>query len=76
MFSLLAPAKLDLSLEVLGELPDDCHEIKTVLQVVSLGDRLSFELGRKIRVECDSPYFNLDFPYQKVLISGNHGKMA
>ena len=34
----LAPAKINLSLEVLGKRPDGYHEISTVMQAVSLYD--------------------------------------
>jgi 4-diphosphocytidyl-2-C-methyl-D-erythritol kinase len=38
----LAPAKLNLGLEVIGRRDDGYHEIATVMQTVSLFDRLSF----------------------------------
>lgn len=50
MFSLLAPAKINLYLKVLYRRPDGYHEIDTVMQVVSLFDRLSFSPDSKIRV--------------------------
>jgi len=39
-----APAKINLWLEVLGRRPDGYHEIRTVMQTVSLYDDLSFRL--------------------------------
>jgi 4-diphosphocytidyl-2-C-methyl-D-erythritol kinase len=40
-----APAKLNLYLEVLGRRPDGYHELETILQAVSLYDRLTFRKG-------------------------------
>ena len=37
----LAPAKINLSLEVLGKRPDGYHEISTVMQTVSLYDTIT-----------------------------------
>ncbi|MEE0868854.1 MAG: 4-(cytidine 5'-diphospho)-2-C-methyl-D-erythritol kinase, partial [Ruminococcus sp.] len=37
----LAPAKINLSLEVLGKRPDGYHEISTVMQAVSLYDTIT-----------------------------------
>ncbi len=50
MFSLLAPAKINLYLKVLYKRPDGYHEIDTVMQAVSLFDRLTFYPDSKIRV--------------------------
>ena len=45
--TLEAPAKINLTLEVLGKRPDGYHEIRSVLQAISLCDRLSFKTLRK-----------------------------
>ncbi len=37
---ILAPAKLNLGLEILGKRPDGYHEIRTVMQAISLFDRI------------------------------------
>ncbi len=50
MFSLLAPAKINLYLKVLYKRPDGYHEIDTVMQAVSLFDRLTFHPDSKIRI--------------------------
>ncbi len=50
MFSLLAPSKINLYLKVFYKRPDDYHEIDTVMQAVSLFDRLNFSPDSKIRV--------------------------
>jgi len=50
MFSLLAPAKINLYLKVSYRRPDGYHEIDTVMQAISLFDRLSFYPDSKLRV--------------------------
>lgn len=41
--TVLAPAKVNLHLEVLGKRPDGYHEIETLMVTVSLADELTFE---------------------------------
>lgn len=43
MIRLFAPAKINLSLEVIGKRDDGFHEVRTVLQAISLADELTFE---------------------------------
>jgi len=52
-----APAKLNLFLEVLGRRRDGYHEIETLMVVLDLGDRLSFEDDPRgmISLRCDEP---------------------
>ncbi|MBX6341133.1 MAG: hypothetical protein IRY97_01640, partial [Thermomicrobiaceae bacterium] len=38
--TLFAPAKLNLGLEILGRRPDGYHELVTILQSISLFDRI------------------------------------
>lgn len=52
--SVLAPAKLNLGLEVLRKRPDGFHEIRTVMQTIALYDRISIDL--------DDPDFRVVFP--------------
>ena len=40
---LTAPAKINWTLEVLGKRPDDYHEIRSVMQTISLADTLTLE---------------------------------
>lgn len=40
----LAPAKINLSFDILGVLPDGYHEVKTILQSIDLADTLTFEI--------------------------------
>lgn len=50
MLTLAAPAKVNLVLEVLGKRPDGYHEVMSVLQTVSLADRLTFEVAEGLEV--------------------------
>jgi 4-diphosphocytidyl-2-C-methyl-D-erythritol kinase len=52
MLTRLAPAKINLVLEVLGERDDGYHEIRSLVQTISLCDVLSFELAKAISLEC------------------------
>jgi 4-diphosphocytidyl-2-C-methyl-D-erythritol kinase len=53
----LAPAKLNLFLEVLGKRPDGYHDIESVMVAVDLYDTLTFALEPSGRIElrCDDP---------------------
>jgi 4-diphosphocytidyl-2-C-methyl-D-erythritol kinase len=53
----LAPAKLNLFLEVLGRRPDGYHEIETVMVAVSLYDTLTFtdDPSGAISLRCSDP---------------------
>ena len=51
---LLAPAKVNLTLEVLGRPPDGSHEVRTVMQTIDLCDDLSFAPAEGVSVECES----------------------
>ncbi|KPK57720.1 MAG: hypothetical protein AMK73_09875 [Planctomycetes bacterium SM23_32] len=53
--SVRAPAKVNLCLEVLGRRPDGFHEIRTVMQAVSLFDEMDFRLMPEGRVELSCP---------------------
>lgn len=59
---ILSFAKVNLSLRILGKRPDNYHEIQTVLQTVSLHDRLSLvkTSGGKIVFSCDDPAIPVD----------------
>ncbi len=52
MLTVRAPAKLNPVLEVLGRRDDGYHEIKSILQSVSLFDELSLEESRRIEFTC------------------------
>jgi 4-diphosphocytidyl-2-C-methyl-D-erythritol kinase len=53
----LAPAKLNLFLEVLGQRPDGYHELETVMVAVSLFDtlRCTDDPSGRITLHCDDP---------------------
>jgi 4-diphosphocytidyl-2-C-methyl-D-erythritol kinase len=55
--SLPSFAKINWSLEILGKRPDGYHEIKTLLQTISLQDELHFELSEDsaVSLSCDNP---------------------
>ncbi len=55
MVTVAAPAKINLTLEVLGKRPDGFHEIRSVLQAIDLCDRLHLEVGTGIAFRCDMP---------------------
>jgi len=51
----LAPAKINLILEVLGKRDDGYHELRSLVQTVSLCDALSFKPADAISLECSEP---------------------
>jgi len=54
--SFLAPAKLNLSLQVFGKRPDGYHNIRSVMVPISLYDEVTVEEAPAgISVECDAP---------------------
>jgi 4-diphosphocytidyl-2-C-methyl-D-erythritol kinase len=55
MVTILAPAKVNLTLEVLAKRRDGFHEIRSLVQAINLCDRLHFKLGDGIEFRCDSP---------------------
>lgn len=50
MLTVRAPAKLNLTLEVIGKRPDGYHEIRSVIQTISLCDTLRFELSADVTI--------------------------
>ncbi|ASC73887.1 4-diphosphocytidyl-2-C-methyl-D-erythritol kinase [Halomicronema hongdechloris C2206] len=57
LYSLLAAAKINLYLEIIGDRPDGFHELVMVMQSVDLADRVTVRsLGPEtIRIRCDHP---------------------
>ena len=55
MLTVLAPAKLNLTLEVLAKRPDGYHEIRSVIQTINLCDSLRFQLSQKITFKSNLP---------------------
>ncbi|MGB7444636.1 MAG: 4-(cytidine 5'-diphospho)-2-C-methyl-D-erythritol kinase [Coleofasciculaceae cyanobacterium] len=56
-YSLIAPAKINLYLEIIGDRPDGYHELAMILQSIDLADRIHlYSVGTDtIRVHCDHP---------------------
>jgi len=48
---LMAPAKINWTLEVLGQRPDGFHNVKTVLQTIDLFDSLELETAAELTLE-------------------------
>ena len=55
MLTLQAPAKINLTLEVLGKREDGFHEIRSVIQTINLCDSLNFRLGQGIEIRSNVP---------------------
>jgi 4-diphosphocytidyl-2-C-methyl-D-erythritol kinase len=53
MIRVSAPAKINLTLEVLGKRPDGYHDIHSVMQTVSLADILLFTEAEKLGISSD-----------------------
>jgi 4-diphosphocytidyl-2-C-methyl-D-erythritol kinase len=60
MFTLKAPAKINLTLEVLRRRPDGYHEIHSVLQTIDLCDTISLNNSEDITIACDIPEWSVD----------------
>ena len=56
-YTLLAPAKINLLLEIVGDRPDGYHELVMVMQSVDLADVVTLKphRGDRIQVLCDHP---------------------
>jgi 4-diphosphocytidyl-2-C-methyl-D-erythritol kinase len=55
MVTVTAPAKINLTLEVLRKRPDGFHEIRSVLQAIDLCDTLQFGTRENVSYSCDIP---------------------
>ncbi len=55
MLTVLAPAKLNLTLEVLAKRRDGFHEIRSVIQTINLCDSLRLQLSQNIEFKSDAP---------------------
>ena len=65
MITIAAPAKINLTLEVLGKRPDGFHDIRSVVQTINLCDRLCFKPAKSIEITSTSP----DWKAGKSLVS-------
>lgn len=61
-YTLLAPAKINLYLEILGDRPDGFHELATIVQSVALSDRLEIRANgtQSFRLSCAHSQVPLD----------------
>ncbi len=50
-----APAKINLSLRVLGKRPDGFHEVDILMARLDLADELAFHNSRTTTLQCDTP---------------------
>lgn len=50
-----APAKVNLTLRVIGKRPDGYHALESVMQMLTLADTLIIEDGDKLEFTCDEP---------------------
>ncbi|MBN1370110.1 MAG: 4-(cytidine 5'-diphospho)-2-C-methyl-D-erythritol kinase [Dehalococcoidaceae bacterium] len=55
MYSITAPAKINLALEVLGKRPDGYHEILSIIQTIKLADKIELEPAGKTVYTCLHP---------------------
>jgi 4-diphosphocytidyl-2-C-methyl-D-erythritol kinase len=55
MLTVLAAAKINLTLEVMEKRPDGYHEIRSVIQTINLHDRLRFSLSDGMEFHGDNP---------------------
>jgi 4-diphosphocytidyl-2-C-methyl-D-erythritol kinase len=62
VYTLSAPAKINLYLEILGDRPDGYHELVMILQSIDLADTIELRSNgtEKIRLFCDCPQVPLD----------------
>lgn len=65
MFTITAPAKINLTLEVLRRRPDGFHEIRSILQKIDLYDTFHIEAGEGITWQSDMPGWSV----QKSIVS-------
>jgi 4-diphosphocytidyl-2-C-methyl-D-erythritol kinase len=61
VLNLLSFAKINWTLEILGKRPDGYHELRTLLQTLSVGDELTFEARESgIELQSNHPELPLD----------------
>jgi 4-diphosphocytidyl-2-C-methyl-D-erythritol kinase len=60
LITVKAPAKLNLTLEVLGNRPDGFHEIRSVIQAIDLCDSLHLKAEKEITLTCDMPEWSAE----------------
>lgn len=69
-----APAKINLSIDILRKRPDEYHEVEMIMQTISLYDVISLEIiDAGIEIECDKKYIpqgerNIAYKAAKLLL--------
>ena len=61
-YTLIAPAKINLYLEIIGDRPDGYHSLAMVLQSIDLADHINVQVNNThdIRIHCDHPQVPID----------------
>lgn len=61
-YTLIAPAKINLYLEIIGDRPDGYHELAMILQSISLADQIEIHASStdNLRVRCNHPQVPTD----------------
>ena len=61
-YTLIAPAKINLYLEIIGDRPDGYHELAMILQSIALADQIDLEANgiELIRLRCDNNQVPVD----------------
>ncbi|MBD2727169.1 4-(cytidine 5'-diphospho)-2-C-methyl-D-erythritol kinase [Nostoc sp. FACHB-892] len=61
-YSLIAPAKINLYLEIIGDRPDGYHELSMILQSIGLADQIDIHSisTDSIRIRCNHPQVPID----------------
>jgi 4-diphosphocytidyl-2-C-methyl-D-erythritol kinase len=57
---LFSPAKVNLFFRVLLKRPDGYHDIASLFQAISLGDKITASLAEEDRITCDDPHILCD----------------
>jgi len=60
MFTIEAPAKINLTLEVLGKRPDGYHEIRSVIQTLNFSDTMQFGPSEDVQVKSNMPGWEVE----------------
>ena len=76
MVSIMAPAKLTLSLEIVGVRADGYHLIKAEMVSLDLTDILDITKGRRIEVFTNYPYQPWEFPEETVIPEDGNNLVA
>lgn len=61
-YSLLAPGKINLYLEIIGDRPDGFHELAMILQSIELADRIDIQANdtQRLTIRCHHPQVPTD----------------